>query len=284
MNNYFMPRADTILENKTYKTYERVDVFTNSEKLGSIYKYIYNQNQLVLKVNNYYGGFVGWHKDSIDGELISTEINHTLTLDENSTSTYYAEFSFIDYTDELGLKYYLLPEKIAVLYGNENTSTSEVIIPSKVLYIENEYEVQIITQYAFRYNEMTSITIPATVRIIENSAIRRCDNLTSIILAENSQLNQFSALMIQGCEKLIKITIPASVTTFEVESWSTPEYFIYVDSVEVYKQINNSYLTYEDKIYIKTSIDDGSNTYLNANFTKVVGADGYNEYTIISGE
>ncbi|MBQ7977869.1 MAG: leucine-rich repeat protein [Clostridia bacterium] len=282
MNNYFMPRADTILENKTYKTYERVDVFTNSEKLGSIYKYIYNQNQLVLKVNNYYGGFVGWHKDSIDGELISTEINYTLTLDDTSASTYYAEFSFIDYTDELGLKYYLLPEKIAVLYGNENITTEEIVIPDKVLYNENEYEVQIITQYAFNENDITSIAIPATVRIIESYAIHRCDNLTSIIFAENSQLNQFSTLMIQRCNNLTKVKIPANVTS--ISDIFSINCYVYIDSATIYEKISNNNLVYEDKIYIKTSIDDGSNTYLNANFTKVVGADGYNEYTIISGE
>ena len=123
------------------------------------------------------------------------------------------------------------------IYYNLKSSTAEAIvagvngtflrqnhyvvnIPSSVYYNSKEYTVTEIQSNAFRGSRVASITIPGTVKSIDNSAFENCINLTSIIVNSDNTIydsrNNCNAIiesstntLIAGCKST---TIPNSVT------------------------------------------------------------------------
>ena len=73
---------------------------------------------------------------------------------------------------------------------------------------------------AFRgYDNLTNITMPAKVTKIEKEAFSGCIALTTVIFAEDSELESIGENAFSGCEKLTNITIPAKVTKIEKEAF-----------------------------------------------------------------
>ena len=71
-----------------------------------------------------------------------------------------------------------------------------------------------IGESAFRLSGLTSITIPASVTIIGGYAFEDCNSLTTVSFAAGSQLTTIGNGVFSGCcDGLTSITIPASVTT-----------------------------------------------------------------------
>ena len=60
---------------------------------------------------------------------------------------------------------------------------------------------------------LTSITIPNSVTSIEERAFYYCENLTSVIFAEGSQLTSIGDEAFMLCHRLLSITIPDNVTS-----------------------------------------------------------------------
>ena len=72
---------------------------------------------------------------------------------------------------------------------------------------------------AFRNNTIiTSVIIPASVISIGN--FYGCSNLTSVIIAEGSQVTTISASAFNQCSKLESVVIPASVTSIEANAFT----------------------------------------------------------------
>ena len=98
----------------------------------------------------------------------------------------------------------------AMVYApEEGVYSGEVTIPSAVTYENEEYPVVMINQYAFQNATVTKVSIPATVKRIENCAFQNAANLTAIDLPEGVEFIGMDAFY--GCP-LTSVTIPGSVT------------------------------------------------------------------------
>ena len=114
-----------------------------------------------------------------------------------------------------GIMYKILSEEDKTVEVNIGSSFngSELIIPEKVTYSEKEYTVTGIGEMAFfNKKSVTSVSIPATVKTIGNSAFQDCGNLTSLTFEGESQLEQISDNAFRYTV-LTTIDIPAAVTS-----------------------------------------------------------------------
>ena len=88
--------------------------------------------------------------------------------------------------------------------------TGEVTVPETVVYNQKIYTVTEIGDFAFNYDNSTSITLPNTIIKIGDNAFNGNHNLTSMTLPES--VATIGRYAFQGCWKLKSITIPNSVT------------------------------------------------------------------------
>jgi len=80
--------------------------------------------------------------------------------------------------------------------------------------------------------DIYTVTIPASVTTIGNSAFMNCSKLETVIFAGGSNLEIIDAFAFYGCNKLKSITLPASVTTIG------PEAFCDCDNLTIYAEVS----------------------------------------------
>lgn len=97
-----------------------------------------------------------------------------------------------------------------VLAPREGKYFGEVTIPSKVNVNGKDYHVTDIYNEAFWNAEITSVTIPGSVKIIETGAFGDCSQLTSVVFMEG--VKEIGRGTFDGCTSLTAINIPKSVT------------------------------------------------------------------------
>ena len=83
----------------------------------------------------------------------------------------------------------------------------------QTIFFEEGSRLKTLGSEVFGNTPLTAITIPASVITMEKYTFNDCGNLTTVIFAENSQLETISDAAFMGCYALPAITIPASVTT-----------------------------------------------------------------------
>ena len=87
-------------------------------------------------------------------------------------------------------------------------------IPATVNHNRQEYTVTAIGDKAFEgYLNLSSVTIPASVKSIGERAFLYCNNIVSVSFADDSQLETIGYQVFYSCYSLAAITIPASVIT-----------------------------------------------------------------------
>lgn len=97
-------------------------------------------------------------------------------------------------------------------YENADAYNGNIIIPESVTYQEKTYKVTSIGRWAFRYCNITSISIPNSVTSIENSAFESC---TLKYISLPNSITRIQGSTFKGCS-LTSITIPNSVVSIEV--------------------------------------------------------------------
>lgn len=96
-------------------------------------------------------------------------------------------------------------------YGHENDVT-EIVIPEKINYYEEEIPVTSIRSAAFQNcKSLTKVTIPSSVTTIGDRAFVGCSSLASVEIAAGVETIGESAF--QSCTSLTSIVIPESVKT-----------------------------------------------------------------------
>lgn len=91
---------------------------------------------------------------------------------------------------------------------------SHLVIPSKLTYKKVSYQVTNIGTCAFRdYNELRTITIPNTVKSIEDHVFMECEKLLDVRIPESVTYIGPSAF--KNCYKLTSIQIPEGITTIK---------------------------------------------------------------------
>lgn len=115
--------------------------------------------------------------------------------------------------------------KITEYFGNNE----EVIIPEKI----NGLEVRIIGKSAFAeyedspYEEIKSVYIPSTVKIIEEQAFSWCEKLEKVEMSEG--IEKIGPRVFSSCSSLKSINIPSSVSEIDDEAF----YYVKLENITV---------------------------------------------------
>lgn len=144
------------------------------------YKLVEVINKSSLEIDEYHDSYIGYYAQSIrsdDGESI---------IKTNADGLQYIE-------DENGIK----------ALGYVGTGT-QLVLPDNTVAI---YE------YAFASSNLVSVTIPASVTLISESAFADCANLTTVII--QGQVTAIKQNAFVNCVKLANITLPDSITKIE---------------------------------------------------------------------
>lgn len=100
--------------------------------------------------------------------------------------------------------------------GVKNGYKGDVVIPSEVTYDNQTFKITAIGGYAFAYcNALSSVTIPESVTIIEESAFRDCTSLTSVSALNVIKLGSGSGasldgMVFYGCTSLTNVELPSA--------------------------------------------------------------------------
>ena len=124
---------------------------------------------------------------------------------------YYDKISYNIYTNAI---YY-----VAVTYNVRNDYSGSIIIPASVTYDSQKPTVYQIGSGAFYgCTDLTSVTIPNSVKDISNYAFYGCRSLTSITIPEG--VTRISDHTFGGCTGMQSVTIPSTVKEIEEEAFS----------------------------------------------------------------
>ena len=141
------------------------------------------------------------------------------------------ERSDVDQKFEVGGIYYVIDKDACacVIYG-ENKYFGDIIIPSTVTYNNKTYNVESISLDAFMgCRDLTSVTIPKSMRYILDNAFLYCENLTAVYISDleafmniNFYLGDYPSnplfyaqhLYLNG-EEIIDLIIPNGVTSIK---------------------------------------------------------------------
>ena len=135
--------------------------------------------------------------------------------------------------------YYNLVKKLAMVTSGDKKYTGDVVIPASISIDGVEYSVNRIASSAF-YNcrNLSSVTIPNSVIIIEKNAFRDCIGLNSVIIPNSVTSIGLNAF--ENCQNLTSVTIPNSVTEIGCDAF---RYCLRLTSVSIPNSITmiNSY-------------------------------------------
>ncbi|GAB1416812.1 hypothetical protein MASR2M117_22180 [Paludibacter sp.] len=149
-------------------------------------------------------------------------------------------------------KVMVVPENYPTL--NYTTKpTGNIVIPSSITHPgDNEtYSVTKIGRSCFYYNnDITAVTIPNTVELIDSTAFNQCKSMATLTFAENSSLQRINRDAFAYCWGLTELNLPEGLQV--VEDW------VFLDCKNVTKVTLPSTVTslYAYSFRDMTSLDD----------------------------
>ncbi len=116
--------------------------------------------------------------------------------------------------------------------GEDFDWTTTIEIPSIYL----GYPVTKINNGAFGEKSITGVHIPASVKVIEEAAFYDCNQLVSVYIAEDSQLETIGSSAFCGCDMLSEFNIPAGVTSIGESAFRecpALESLVFADGIQI---------------------------------------------------
>ena len=174
--------------------------------------------------------------------------NATETITVTSDTVLVAEFAD-GHISHNGLYYLVTSDStVEVAKSEDYYNLTSVVIPDTIMVDGKSYSVTSIGYEAFEdCSELTSVTIPNTVKSIGSRAFYDCEKLASITIPE--QVTTIGTSAFYACDELTSITIPKSVS--KIETWAFDECDklteINVDSSNMYYSSENGVLFNKDK-------------------------------------
>ena len=105
------------------------------------------------------------------------------------------------YNVRVGDIYYAVDSTGAYVVGYElgdTTPQAGVVIPQTIKYINKEYTVIEISEYAFYEAPYTSITLPSTIKKIGNAAFFGCCYLENVVIPNDCEFTSFGSSVFMG--------------------------------------------------------------------------------------
>ena len=115
-----------------------------------------------------------------------------------------------------GLEYSLLDDDTYAVSGIGSFTGEELVIPA---YYNNKLVTVIGEEAFYKSTILKCITIPNSVKIIDDYALAYCSSLTTITFEEGSQLSTINSHGIYSCASLTSITIPKSVKAINEDAF-----------------------------------------------------------------
>ena len=174
--------------------------------------------------------------------------NATETITVTSDTVLVAEFAD-GHISHNGLYYLVTSDStVEVAKSEDYYNLTSVVIPDTIMVDGKSYSVTSIGYEAFEdCSELTSVTIPNTVKSIGDRAFYECEKLASVTIPE--QVTTIGVSAFYDCDELTSITIPKSVS--EILIWAFDECDklkeIKVDSSNMYYSSENGVLFNKDK-------------------------------------
>lgn len=156
----------------------------------------------------------------VDGYIYQNKCSHLNVEIRGASQTYTGDKYCADCGAFLEKGTALSGEIVDVIINSENKydfgyvdGMANVVIPETYKHNNIEYRVVGIDEWAFAYdNEITSVSIPKTVKSIGTRAFADCNSLTTATFASNSSLTELGNEVFQGCDVLNNVTLPHSIT------------------------------------------------------------------------
>lgn len=126
--------------------------------------------------------FLGWREKDINGEIISTQMDYTFKLTQNSPIEYYAVFSSLN----PNLNYQMgtmdsVYDVYEVFSNNADGLANELVIPSKIYKDGKELQIKAIKNKGFaNCVNLTNVVISEGIEFLGSGAFSRCTNLENV--------------------------------------------------------------------------------------------------------
>lgn len=117
-----------------------------------------------------------------------------------------------------GIEYEITGDSTVSVQKLEDKSLTEIIIPSKVVFNDKEYNVTSICESAFHSADIRQIKLPCTIKTIGKEAFEFCSNLEIVYFSEGLERIEEEAFNL--CERLTNVVLPTSVIRIEQRAFS----------------------------------------------------------------
>lgn len=167
------------------------------------------------------------------------------SVESIGAEAFYGDDAIQSLTLQEGLKYI----KYRAFY--QCTGLTYINIPSSVTELGSQ---------AFSETNIASITIPSSVKSLDNGLFHKCKNLTSVILSEG--LTTIETCAFESCSGLTNITIPSSVTKI-----GDAAFYGCTNMADVYCYADPRTLTWiVDKDWLNFKLNDGADDFTPTKF------------------
>ena len=153
-----------------------------------------------------------------------------------------------------GIEYSLNTNKTASVVERKNSQkySGDIVIPETIIYNDVEYAVTSVSFYGS--DELVSLSLPKTVEVLGDEAMRGCSSLRSITIPGVKTIGKIAFF---GCSSLESITFGEGISSFGQGAFTNCNKLksVYVPDLNTWLHVNCSYLS--------APLENGADLYIN---------------------